>query len=190
MICFLLHACRAVELNEMANDNYVKIITDIASNPVTKVSDNGEDFTLGDCIRVYNSVSSDNNIATYVFSGNSKWITSDDFQWVGKNENIFYGSYPATSSHTEFKIPLDQSQGYKNADWMITDASSAKIADGYVSLSFRHMLSKVTVDFKEIKNQYRESYVESAQMLTLLLQTMPALNSLRLNLHLTPCHLL
>ncbi|MBQ2007172.1 MAG: fimbrillin family protein [Alistipes sp.] len=120
----------------------------------TRVTEDGTIFTHGDAIRVQNLNRESKGIATYTYSeATRKWSTTEELYWDGKHPNTFNAWYPADAEYASFTIPVDQTQGVANADWM-TATTTAKQEDGDVKLSFNHNLTKVTVTIESWSNEY------------------------------------
>lgn len=164
-LAILLCSCNE-DIPHHAIEPQVQISARIVPSIETRVTEDGTAFTHGDAIRVQNMNRENKGIATYTYSeATRKWSTTEELYWNGKQTNTFNAWYPADMQYDSFTIPVDQTRGIANADWM-TATTSAKQADGDVKLPFNHNLVKVTVSIESWSNEYLsdERVVDSLEL--------------------------
>ena len=112
-------------------------------------------FVSGSSIRVINQTrdGKSKSDAIYTTADGTTWTTDTGMLWEGDDDNVFLGVYPADAAYDRFTIPTDQSSGVYNADWM-TAAYTGAASDGTVDLTFKHLLSKVTVTVTTWDSEY------------------------------------
>lgn len=150
-------ACNIHDMTTESLFHEVQISAAISPSVVTKVTEDGTEFSDSDAIGVKNLSRNSMNMSTYTYSAETaKWEAVDKLYWEGDYDNTFHAWYPATAAYESFCIPADQTSGTSEADWM-TATALAKRADGKLKLSFNHNLVKVTIRVGKWSNSYDEN---------------------------------
>ena len=119
-------------------------------------------FDTGDFIQVENTKRTTKNKATYTYDGSS-WSTTESLVWNGSSTNQFEAWYPAyeNASYDSFKLPTDQSSDalLTAADWMTatTGEIATKPDNNTINLTFKHQLTKVTVNVTTWNSEFSEN---------------------------------
>lgn len=124
-----------------SGDNRVSIASATVGT-ATRAAADATEFQINDKI----SLSADadgTNAATYTFQEADGWNSTDPLAWGNTFPVTYYAAYPATATYNDFALPIDQSNGTADANYMTAHAEvSEKKA---LSLAFAHKTAQVIV---------------------------------------------